>query len=492
MALDVTLDRDDSLPLYRQIATQIQAQISEGKLPPGTHLPTIRALAGTLGVTRLTVQNAYAELQSTGWVESTVGRGTFVRAGVRPESLLATIGQQTTVDSVLSDMMQADSITGVRSLAGAFPDPGFFPADEFWRGLSRARQDAASLLGYACTLGDEPLRLQVASLLREQGISALPDEILITGGATQALSLAALALARPGDRVLVDQSTFLGFLNILAAQGLQPVAVPLDDQGPRLDDLARLIVEHRPAFYYTIPTFHNPTGLCFSLERRRQLLELAIACDLPLVEDDLTHLLAYDEPPPPALKSLDRHEKVTYISGFSKTLFPGLRVGYLIAPRALAAPLSTLRHAADLCGPPLLQRALARFLADGHFHRHLNKTLPRYRARRDALLDTLQATMPPGTTWTIPAGGFCCWVTLPEGGVYDDLHRAALQAGVAFAPGEVFLPAASTKRNLRLCFGKEASETIRLAVERLAQLVRDRARPVQHRAYIPSTLSPIV
>ncbi|MDQ4075440.1 MAG: PLP-dependent aminotransferase family protein, partial [Chloroflexota bacterium] len=336
------------------------------------------------------------------------------------------------------------------------------------------------------------LRFQLAALLHEQGIDVFPDEIVVTNGVTQGLALVVQTLAKPGDRVLVEAPTYLGFLNLLQAQGLQPVAVPVDEEGARLDELERLIQVHRPRLYYTIPTFHNPTGYCMPTGRRRDLLRLAEAYDLLLVEDDLYRPLAYDDPPPAPLKQLDASERVVYLSSFSKTLFPGIRVGYLVAPRALYGQLTHRMRATSLCGPSLLQRALAIFLENGAFHRHLQRVLPHYRTRRDALLDALDAYMPDGAQWSTPQGGFCCWITLPGNHPFDDLHYAALQAGVAFAPGEVFFPHTDNKRHLRLCFGKETPETIRVAVERLATLVRERITGERQSTYASVAWSPLV
>ena len=211
MTLDLTLDREGDAALYRQIAEQIKDRISDGRLPAGTRLPTVRQLAADVGVTRLTIQNAYGELQSGGWVEATVGRGTYVSNTARPASIVAAIGQDVTPDAVIGDIVQLTDIVGVRTLASASPDVALFPAHEFGQSLNAHCQDPAAA-NYASSQGSAPLRVQLSAWLHERGVVADPDDILVTSGVAQGLALTAQALARPGDVVAVEEPTYLGFL----------------------------------------------------------------------------------------------------------------------------------------------------------------------------------------------------------------------------------------------------------------------------------------
>ncbi len=467
------LDRQRSQPLYQQIAEQIKAQISDGRLPIGTRLPTVRQLASTLGVTRLTVHSAYSELQSGGWVEATVGRGTFVAASAQPQDLMTATGRQITADGILDDMRRITQMVGLRSLAYADPDPILYPTREFWDSMVGLRGDP-SLLQYGSPQGDTLLRVELSVWLGEQGVEALPDEILVTQGVSQGLSLVAQALARPGDCVAVEQPTYLGLLNVLKAQGLQPVGVPLDDEGPRLDTLEQIVLKHRPRFFYTIPRFHNPTGICMSAARRRDLLALAERHELTLVEDDIYGRLSYDGPAIPPLKAADRAGLVIYLDSVSKVLLPGLRIGCVVAPLPLREQLMSLRRANDLTGPTLLHRALADFIHKGRLKAHIRRMIPIYRERRDALMNAMQYWMPAGVTWTRPVGGFCCWVTLPGVDALDDLYQAALRRGVVFTPGEVFLAEPDSYHHMRLCFGAQSPEMIRDSVALLGGLLRER------------------
>jgi DNA-binding transcriptional MocR family regulator len=472
MTLNLSLRRQADEPLYRQIAEQIRHRIVDMRLPAGTQLPTVRSLASELGVTRLTVQTAYSELHSGGWVEATVGRGTFVADVARSGRLLQSRENPLTPDVVIDDMIEIAHVHGVRSLANASPDSSLFPAQEFWNVLADLRDDASVLSEYGSIQGDTELRIELATGMVERGINVMPGDLLVTAGVTQALALITETLCRPGDGVLVEQPTYLSFLNVLHAHGVQAIGVPMDSGGIILDALERLVVQVRPRFLYTIPVHQNPTGVSLDRDRRQGLIEMAARYGFLIVEDDIYARISYDEPPPPALLADDDGEHVIYVSSFSKTFMPGLRVGFVAAPPTILRRLLDRRRATDLCGPPLLQRALAEFIRRDGVKRHLRRALPIYRERRDALLTALSTSMPAGVNWTRPMGGFCCWLTLPNLPIYDDLYSAALRQGWAFAPGSVFLAQPETTQAVRICFGQHSPAVLRAGVESLATLIR--------------------
>jgi DNA-binding transcriptional MocR family regulator len=416
-------------------------------------------------------------------VEATIGRGTFVSDTVRPREVMpatmAAADRQLTPDGVISDMLQihqleSKQMPGVRSMAVASPDVTLFPVDEFWQSITNLRPDAKTLLGYGSPQGDPLLRMELASMLRKRNLVVGADDVIVTAGLTQGLSLVTQSLAQAGDKVLVEQPTYLGYLNILKAQNLQPVAVPLDEEGPILAEVERAILQHRPRFFYTIPSYQNPTGICMSERRRLDLVTLAEQHGLRILEDDAYGLLSYDTASPPPLKALDQQELVTYSSSLSKTLMPGLRVGMVLAPPQLHEDILARRRATDLCSPPLLHRALAGFLQEKGLQRYLRRVLPIYRRRRDALLAALDRYMPSEVEWIEPAGGLCLWLTMPGTPALRGIHRAALQHGLAICPGDVFMSHASAEQHVRLSFGNVTEEGIRSSVELLANLIRER------------------
>jgi DNA-binding transcriptional MocR family regulator len=484
------LNRQRSQPLYRQIAEQIRVQIGEGRLPAGTRLPTVRQLAETLGVTRVTAQNAYSELQASGLVESTVGRGTFVVGSPQTDELITAIVKENTPDQVMNTMQLLDQIAGLRSFAYAEPDPAMFPLDDFRLAFNSISDSLQDLMLYASPQGDPALRVEIAAMLGEQGIACVPDDIIVTTGVSQGLSLVTLACldnVNPAirSRIAVDQPVYLGLMRLLTATHVDPVGIAWDTEGPLLAVLEDAVVNQGIKFFYTSANFQNPTGYCMSPQRRADLLALAERHQIYIVEDDSYGLLDYGEIHPKSLKAADKHERVIYLSGFSKIVMPGLRMGYVLAPPELRERLSFMRRTLDLSGSLFLQRAMAHFLHRGRLKVHLRRVLPRYRERRDALLSAMQSTMPAGVEWTRPDGGFCSWVTLPPG-QYDDLYHLSLRHGVAFTPGNAFLVQSDGAVHMRLCFARQSPENINEGIAILAQLIRGdnpnatRLRTMQH------------
>jgi DNA-binding transcriptional MocR family regulator len=484
-AQSLHIDRNRSQPLYRQIAEQIRVQIGEGQLPPGTQLPTVRQLAEMLGITRVTAQNAYGELQSSGWIESTVGRGTFVTASAQNDDLLAALGRRITPDSVMSQMQSITKIAGLRSFAYAEPDPRLFPVEDFWNSVNNQADVFVELMGYGSSQGDDLLRVELGAMLTEQGIYATPNDVMVTSGVSQGISLAIQCLAAAGSYVIVEQPVYLGMLHVLTTSGVQPIGVPLDSGGLRLDILEQMIKKYQPRFLYTVLSFQNPTGICVSTKRREELLALAARYNLPIIEDDVYGQLAFTEEHPVPLKALDKHGLVFYVSGFSKMLMPGLRMGYIVPPPHYLERLVSLRQALDLSQGLFEQRALANFLHRGRLKIHLRRVLPHYRERRDEMMRALRQIMPGDVHWTHPEGGFCTWVTLPHRHRNSDLYHSALEHGVAFTPGEVFLIEPDDALHLRLCFGRQTPEVIRDGIEILGRLLRTDSRAYQFRRIMP-------
>jgi DNA-binding transcriptional MocR family regulator len=473
VSLDFQLDRANPVALYQQISEQLKARISDGRLPAGSRLPTVRQLAEDLGVTRLTIQNAYAELQTAGWIESTVGRGTYVSHDVNGHTFGRGIGALTP-DGVINDILQLNQIVGLRSMASASPDARLFPAEEFWSALADLQSEAVAMVSYSSSQGDPLLRVEISQDLTERGIDVTPDRVLVVAGVTQGLALVSRTLAQIGDTILVEQPTYLGLLHTLKLHGVNAVGVPMDQEGPNLAALEQAILQHRPRFFYTVPTFQNPTGLSMSLERRHALLELCANHGVMVVEDDIYGRLGYDTPTPPPLFALDTRDQVIYVGSYSKVLMPGLRLGFVIAPQRLADRLLSLRRATDLCSPTLLQRTLAHFLRNGGLKRHLRRVLPIYRERRNALVNALQRNMPPAVEWHAPQGGFCAWLTMPSYHPFSDLEQALLRQGWAVAPGEVFMADADQRKSIRICFGSLTPDGINAGVDAVSQCIRER------------------
>jgi DNA-binding transcriptional MocR family regulator len=485
----ITLDRTNTQPLYQQIVQQIQRRIQSGALPAGAKLPTVRELAQQLGVTRLTVHSAYSELQAGGWVEATVGRGTFVADRPEPQATAAMLGQELSAHGIINDMVRMAQLPGMRSLAMADAAPEFYSVREFQRALDEALQSGAAALSYTTSQGEPLPRTVLAELLRERGMRVSSAELIITSGVTQGLSLISRTLARPGDMIVVEQPTYLGALNVFGANGLRVVGVPVDEHGMVVDALEPILMAQQPRFIYTIPVFHNPTGACLSAERRAALLALSERYHVPIVEDDIYATLCYEGAPPPALQADDHHGLVLTVGSFSKSLLPGIRIGYVAAAPEYIHQLVASKQADDLCSPPLLQRALALFIQHGRLATHMRRVLPQYRARRDAMLDAMARCFPSNLSWTVPRGGFSTWVTLPAGISTTDLYLAAIEQNVAFALGDVFFAGPAPYPAMRLSFSAQSPELIEETVEVLGRLL---STHLHRRVFAPSLVKDYV
>jgi len=475
MHIQIRLDREshEKIPFYKQIVDGFVSLIQEGSLPHGTRLPAIRELAGQLEVTRVTVHKAYNALKEEGWVDSTVGKGTFVSHHQSPQpQKIKVSASEMTPDNIMADMNRLREWPGMLSLAMAEPDPGLYPAKEFIRLFRGMEEQADRLFRYGYYQGDPELRQMISGLLIERGMRIVSDDIIMTTGVTQGLSLAIAAICDRGDSVLIEEPTYLGFLNMLKSYGLRPICVPMDEEGPCLDGLEEILKLERPKLFYTIPCFQNPAGTHMSERRRERLLALSHKYHFMILEDDIYGDLRYDIDMIPTLKAR-APEQVVYLNSFSKVLLPGLRIGFAVPPAFLKEKMMTMIRCRELGGSPLLQQALTEFLRRGLLHKHLELSLPVYKKRRDVLLDTLEKTMPREVSWSVPGGGFCCWVSLPEDGHFEGLYQDAIQRGVAYAPGQVFFAHSGTHQHLRLCFSVQNEQVIRKAVSILGKLVTD-------------------
>jgi GntR family transcriptional regulator/MocR family aminotransferase len=476
--------------------------IRTGLLKPGTKLPATRELAGALGVNRATVAQAYEELVAAGWARAHVGQGTFVaeRPGAeRPEGesgssvpaapapinwpgLFSRSAQIVGADDERARALVGAAATNpsVVSFAGGMPDSGLFPTDAFRRVLNHViREDGAVLLQYYPAGGYPPLREYLSAYLLRFGVEARPDEILIVNGSQQGFDLIARTLVDPGDSVAIEQPTYPRAMQVFRSFGAQLLAVPWDAAGPRADVLERLLERHAPKLFYCQPSAHNPTGLTLSAETRRRLLELAARHQVPIVEDGFDGSLYYGARPAVPLKAEDRAGLVIYIGTFSKILFPGLRLGWLVGPRPVIERLQAAKQLADLHTSALLQAAVHRFCEKKLLDRHVARVAKEYARRRALLLGSLRRRMPPGVTWTEPQGGFSLLLTLPpplDGGA---LLPAALERGVAYTPGAAFFVDGGGERTLRLSFSSVAAGKIDEGVRRLAETIKAaRARPL--------------
>jgi DNA-binding transcriptional MocR family regulator len=350
------------------------------------------------------------------------------------------------------------------SFARGVPAPECLPVEEL-ADCARAalERDGATVLSYGSSAGYAPLRDWIAE---RHGVE--PERVLITNGSLQGMVFLAERFA--GERVLVEEPTYDRPLKILAAHGVETVPVAMDDEGLDLPALADALDSGgKPAFLYTIPTFQNPSGRTLSVERRHQLAELAREHGLLVLEDDPYGLVRFDGEAPPTLFELEGGTRVAYSSSFSKTIAPGLRVGYFVLPSALERELEALATSTYITPVLLGQATVFEFLRRGNFEPNLERVSTLLGARRDAMLEALERELPDGR-WSRPQGGYFVWLELPAGADAGALLERATAAGVTFVPGADFGGAPNTAR---LAFSFVSPDEIREGVRRLAALVRE-------------------
>ncbi|MBX9611708.1 MAG: PLP-dependent aminotransferase family protein [Burkholderiales bacterium] len=380
--------------------------------------------------------------------------------------------------SVIREILKITEQPGVISLAGGLPSPKTFPVEAMLAATQRVlTQDGHAALQYAASEGHGPLRDWVAAELARQGLKVGADQVLITTGSQQGLDLVGKILIDAGSRILVETPTYLGALQAFAPMEPEVVSVASDDEGVDLEALGQVQGGRSKArFLYVLPNFQNPTGRTMTEARRAALSRAAANLGLPLVEDNPYGDLWFDVPPPASLASRNP-DGCIYLGSFSKILAPGLRLGYLVAPRALYPKLLQAKQAADLHTPIFNQRIVAEVLKDGFIDRHVPTIRALYKTQRDAMLAALRNEMANlDVQWNTPDGGMFLWARLPEGLSAVELLPRAVRHGVAFVPGAAFYADGADPRTLRLSFVTASVEQIHTGIAALAAAVREQGK----------------
>jgi 2-aminoadipate transaminase len=395
--------------------------------------------------------------------------------------------------SAIRELLKITQQPEVISFAGGLPASDLFPIERFEEACRKAlEQNSAQALQYGETEGYQPLREMVARHTARYGINAQTENVLITTGSQQALDLIGKLLINPGDRILVEAPTYLGALQAFNAYGAEYVSVPCDDDGLRTD-LLEAPLRLGPKFMYVLPNFQNPGGTTLSENRRHELVTLANRYGIPIVEDDPYGQLRYEGEHLPPLVVLDRGNvprdsgytlgNVIYLSTFSKTLAPGLRLGWIVAPPEVIAKLVQLKQGADLHTSTFAQVVAYEVARDNFLDQHVRRLRVVYRQRRDVMLEALAQYFPAEVTWTRPKGGLFLWVTLPKGMHAEKLFHEALKQNVAFVPGESFFAPNDQNhhgnRHFRLNFSHARPEEIKEGIRRLSLAVKAQLQQVR-------------
>ena len=491
-SLGLVVDPTLGAPLYQQLFDRVVERIRSGAFPPGYRLPPTRTLAKELGTHRNTIVRAYGELEEAGFLSSTVGRGTFVRAQPAPVAVPANdppssedepshVPTALPWSSLLADRSHAEAFARFHritrgagrgeyiNLTRMQPSPDLVPDELFRRCIEHVlRTMGARSLAYAPHEGVPRLREQIALDLARQGVPARSDDVLVTSGSQQGIDVIARGLLEAGDTVLSQSSTYTGAIQVFAASGARLEGVPSDDQGPQIA-AATALSRGRCKAFYLLPNHCNPTGECITEARRRELVRWSRERGVPLIEDDYAADLELDGvSPPPALRALDGD--VLYLGTYSKKLFPALRVGFVLYPASLGPHLVALKHTTDLGGSAVLQHALAEFLERGYLLAHLNRIRPEYRMRRDALAEALRRHLPSSMTFEVPPRGVTLWLPLPEGIAPEHVFEEAKRRGLLVSPGTLNR-VAEGRAGIRVTYCNEPIPRLVEGARRLGQVM---------------------
>jgi 2-aminoadipate transaminase len=369
----------------------------------------------------------------------------------------------------------AGSPPGVLSMTGGFPNPATFPTDEVDEIAARLlRDDAAVALQYTPTAGIASVREYLVDRQEQlQGRRPASEELIVTSGGMECIALMCQALIDPGDTIAVEAPSYLGALMAFGGAEADVAAIAMDGDGLVVDELAdRLAAGLRPKFLYTIPEYQNPTGRTLSLQRRQELVEVCRRHGVLIFEDVAYRELSFDGESLPTLWSL-APDLVVQAGTFSKSFFPGVRLGWAAGPSDLVAELAAAKLNTDQCAGGLGQRLVEEYGRAGGFERHLPAARALYASHWAALSAALEHHMPDGCRWTEPAGGFLAWLTLPDALDVFALRPAAIEAGVAYVPGPPFHVGDGGRTSMRLSFSHLSEAELETAVERLAGVVRD-------------------
>lgn len=383
--------------------------------------------------------------------------------------------------SLIRELLKLTRTKNIISFAGGLPDPSTFPVEELKAiTLAVLEREPQLALQYGPTEGDARLRDELVRWMAKDGITVTRDQILITIGSQQGLDIVGRVFLDPGDVVIVERPSYMAALQVFRSYRTEMVGVEQDDDGlrPELleETLARLARSgKRVKLLYVIPDFQNPSGVTMSGSRRQGVLDLARAHHLLVVEDSPYRELRFEGTAPPPLAALDRDGRVIYLSTFSKTLCPGMRIAWIAARDEIIQRFVTAKQGMDLCCPAFTQALAAEFCARGHLPERIPRITALYRRKRDVMLGALAREMPDGVTWTRPAGGLFLWLRLPEGMDAEQLLRPAVEEeGVAYVVGSGFHADGGGKNTLRLNFSFPSEANIDEGIRRLARLVRRR------------------
>jgi 2-aminoadipate transaminase len=472
------LDRSSIVPLYRQIYESLRESILAGALPESARLLPERALAGRLKVNRSTVVHAYRELAADGLIEQRVGSGSRVvpQLGAGQPERSASVPWWVTLPpwrvgefpAVLGELAAKQEDGRISFVQGVAPDEPS-PLGELAKSFARVAADPRFILSYGDSEGYEPLREAIAARMSARGASTNARDVIALTGSTQGIMVVAQSLAEPGDEIVVEVPSYPGALQIFQICGLRAIPVPVDDDGMRVDHVEAVLRTRKPRFIYTMPSLHNPTNVTMNADRRERLVTIARRSGVPIVEDDPYGELA-QHPHPPLVALAPDH--VVYLSTFSKTIAPSLRVGWLAAPQTILERLLLRKQALDMATSLYVQAAIADYLATG-YDGHVAQLRDELLLRREMADAAIAEHWPAAMRTSKAGGGFYLWATTPREIRARPLLDQAERLGASFLFGEPFFANPGGDHHFRLALTAVTRKQIPEGIRRIGKAVAE-------------------
>lgn len=466
-----------SIPLYQQISNYMKKKILNGEWTIGTKIPSQRILAKQYEVNRSTIVTALEELTADGLIESNAGSGTrvinntwsllastpppdwisYVRAGIHEPNI-----------NIIQKINEAETNPTIIRLGTGELSPDLLPIEQMKKFLKVNEGETLSL-GYEQPKGSLELRETISQNLKRKGIEAAPASILVVSGALQALQLISIGLLERGSVIMHETPSYLNSVHVFQSAGMKLLGIPQDNERSKLDSIGRLKRQHHASLLYMIPSFHNPTGTLMDEKRRQQILEVCQKESLPIIEDDVYGELWLDDAPPNPMKANDMQGNVLYIGSVSKSLSPGLRIGWIVGPESVIERLADIKMQIDYGSSSVSQFIVNKWMKSGLYEDHLNRVRVELKSRRDYMVEILNTYFSDIAVWSIPKGGFYIWLQLHTGISTQKLFELALQEGILLNPGSVYDK--NEQQHLRLSYSYASLVEIEKGLKRLSELI---------------------
>ena len=468
---NIKIDKSGDIPLYQQLSEQITLLIEQGEIKPNEKLPPIRKLAEALNVNNVTVVNAYKHLENKKIVYSHVGSGTFVseiKLSELPEPVLK--NQYSAGFSIDFDIQNAINF------AKSTVNPDLFPVNEFKAAFNEVLdRDLGNAFSYQESQGYMPLRSEICKDLLKYNIKTSEDKIQIISGAQQGIDIISKSMLGIGDVVFVEKPTYYGALGAFASRGAQIIEIDMQPDGMDMDRLESLLKVMRPKFIYIMSYFQTPTCYSYCLDKKYRLLNLAAKYDTYILEEDNQNEFIYNNEDIIPVKALDYKNRVMYVKSYSKSIMPGLRIGFMALPKKILNHVLSIKYTTDIATSGFIQRAFELFLSSGGYDRHIRQMREIFKVRYNTAVKAIDTYLDPYVTYIPPQGGLNLWLTLKDKTMSSEsLSQKLLKENVIITPGSLYSAESANTPSFRLSYAGVDNAYISLGIRKIATRVNMR------------------